>query len=554
MKLIHEQVPLLFRLKSVLFALFSLSLLGCFASCKEDTPVIVSIDPPIGLLGEILTIQGKYFGNKQEESYITIAGTPPPAASYLEWRDDHIRVRLPEFGRSGLIYVHREGKTSNPLLFSNRATMPELVPGRDRGLGPVISSVNPSTGSIGSLITIQGSGFGAFRENSGVFFAWNAETLPSVPQAEIQPQSVEVFEDDFGYELWSDREIRVRVPDGAVSGNLEVRTSQEDASPVFFTVTGMPGTKTFKEKRRYTISYTVDIQVQEAKSPNTLYLWVPHPITSASQWITEPPIRSQEPFVEDYQGTTLFQLNDLKANTRLGISLSYIVDVYTLETAIKSQSVRQDLDTPIHSVYTLPSGLIPSDNPAVVAHAKTIIGREQNLYENARKLYEWLIQEGGIQKTPLHNSPVEALEEKQADSYSASLLFCALARAVGIPAIPIAGVLVDRFYRVSRHYWAEFWIDGFGWIPLDLGLGAEAAPQDFNLPQAPRTYYFGNLDNQRIAFSRGQRTLSQMDPRGRIAVRNRDYALQNLWEEAVGGLDSYSSLWSDITITGMYAQ
>lgn len=546
MKIIHEH-------NGLLFPIF-LSLLACFASCKKDAPVILSIDPPIGLLGEILTIQGKHFGDEQEESYITIADTPLTAASYLEWEDDHIRVRLPEFGRSGLIYVYRDGKKSNPRLFSNRATMPELAPERDRGLGPMISSVNPNTGSIGSLITIQGSGFGASRESSGVFFAWNAETAPSVPQAEVRSQSVEVFEDDFGYELWSDREIRIRVPDGAISGNLEVRTSQKNASPVFFTITGMPGTKTFKEKRSYTISYTVDIQVQEAQAPNTLYLWIPHPITSASQWIPEPPTRSREPFVEDYQGTTLFQLNDLKANTSMGTSLSYVIDVYTLETSLKSQLIRQNNDTPIHSVYTLPSGLIPSDNPTVVEQAKTIIGREQNLYERAQKLYEWLIQEGGIQKMPLHNGPVEALEEKQADSYSASLLFCALARAVGIPAIPVAGVLVNQSHRASRHYWAEFWIDGFGWIPLDPGLGAAAAPQDFNLPPEPKTYYFGNLDNQRIAFSRGLRSLSQMDPRGRIAVRNRDYALQNLWEEAVGGLESYSSLWSDITITGVYAQ
>jgi hypothetical protein len=37
-------------------------------------------------------------------------------------------------------------------------------------------------------------------------------------------------------------------------------------------------------------------------------------------------------------------------------------------------------------------------------------------------------------------------------------------------------------------------------------------------------------------------------------VRTRDYSLQNLWEEAIGGLESYSSLWSDVTITGMYVQ
>jgi transglutaminase-like putative cysteine protease len=105
-----------------------------------------------------------------------------------------------------------------------------------------------------------------------------------------------------------------------------------------------------------------------------------------------------------------------------------------------------------------------------------------------------------------------------------------------------------------KHYWAEFWIDSFGWVPLDPALGAGAAPGDFNLRDDHETYYFGNMDNQRVAFSRGQNFLSQMDPRGRIASRPREYALQNLWEEATGGLESYSSLWSDVTITGMYVQ
>jgi hypothetical protein len=72
-------------------------------------------------------------------------------------------------------------------------------------------------------------------------------------------------------------------------------------------------------------------------------------------------------------------------------------------------------------------------------------------------------------------------------------------------------------------------------------------------PQADAaTYYFGNLDNQHLAFSRGQAILSPMDPRGRVTVRNREYALQTLWEEALGGLESYSSLWSDLVVTGVY--
>jgi transglutaminase-like putative cysteine protease len=531
---------------------FFLSLL--LAACQEKMPLILSIDPQMGIMGEVLTIRGENFGSFGDESYITIAGTPPTSSSYIEWKDDYIAFRVPEFGESGLVYVHAEGKKSNPMLFSNRATLPQPVEQDDIGIGPRIISVSPPAGSVGSLITIRGSGFGSSREGSGVFFAWNAEFSSAVPAETRSTESIEVFDAEFGYDLWSEREIRVRVPDGAITGGLEIRTPRGNSRPVFFEVSGKPGTKTFRDKRLYTVSYSVDIQTAEASPPNLLYLWVPHPAASSSQSSIQLLSRSREPFVDNYRGTTLFQLPDLAPGGREHISQSYLVTVYTVETAIKNPLTRPRGESPIAAVYTLPSALIPSDDPRVVERTGSIVGREGNPYIKARKIYEWLVRDGRIQGEFLSGGVREALEQERADPYTAALLFCAMARAAGIPAIPVSGVLVNRGFTTSRHYWAEFWIEGFGWIPLDPALGAGAAPASFPLREDRETYYFGSLDNQRITFSRGQTVLSQMDPRGRLGVHGRDYALQNLWEEAVGGLESYSSLWSDVTITGMYAQ
>jgi hypothetical protein len=83
-------------------------------------------------------------------------------------------------------------------------------------------------------------------------------------------------------------------------------------------------------------------------------------------------------------------------------------------------------------------------------------------------------------------------------------------------------------------------------------LAADAGPASFIPHTESAVYYFGNIDNQRIAFSHGEVNLSPMDPRGRTAVHDHSYALQNLWEEAAGAINSYSSLWSDIQVTGVY--
>ena len=129
-----------------------------------------------------------------------------------------------------------------------------------------------------------------------------------------------------------------------------------------------------------------------------------------------------------------------------------------------------------------------------------------------------------------------------------------MARASGLPCIPAAGVLINRNRQTIHHYWAEFWINGFGWIPVDPAMGAGAVPDSFIEIEDYAGFYFGSLDNHRITLSRGEPNLSQMESRGRIVSHPRSYSMQNIWEEAAGGLESYSSLWGDITITGIYIQ
>ncbi|MDR2404308.1 MAG: IPT/TIG domain-containing protein, partial [Spirochaetaceae bacterium] len=445
---------------------FPFMLIVLCASCEQKIPYIASISPRIGEMGDIITIRGEGFGDDRNESYVTIAGFAPTASSYIEWQDDRISLRTPEFGESGLVYVFRGNMKSNAALYSNHTAIPERVSGEEVGSSPRIISINPPSGAVGQMVTILGANFGSSREGSGVYFTWDAEPSPSTPAEEQTPSRVEVFETDFGYELWSEREIRLRVPDGAISGGVEVRTSRGKSRPEYFDVSGKPGTKTFKDKRSFAISYSVDIRVGDASSPNTLYLWIPQPVSSASQRKAELLSRTMDPFVENYRGTTLFRLKDMLPSSGAGITLSYIVEVYAVETDIRSSQIREDRSSPIKQIYTLATSLIPSDDPVIAGQAAAIVGREQNPYTKARLIYRWLLNEIAIQEEPLNGGVQEALLEKKADTYMAVLLFCALSRAAGVPTLPVSGVLVGPFPAARNHYWAEFWIEGLGWVPL----------------------------------------------------------------------------------------
>ncbi|GAB1484803.1 transglutaminase domain-containing protein [Treponema sp.] len=536
--------------RSLLFPLLSLSLF--FSSCLGNAPRISSIDPRIGTMGEVLTIHGSGFGKTRSENRVTLAGIAPTASSYIEWTPDRIAVRIPDFGESGLVYVYASGKKSNAALFTNRASMPLLVSETDAGSVPRVLSVEPAAAKIGSLLTISGRNFGASRENSSVLFAWDADINTQTASVARAPDSLEVSDLELGYEYWSDRELRVRVPDGASTGNLLIKTARGTSIPVFFERVDSPGNKVFKEKRSYAINFSVDVKVARASGPNTLYLWVPRPTTAPSQRNIQLLSRSMEPFVEGHRGASLYQLKDLSETSNANIALSYLVDVYAISTQVKPQSIKKDPNSPVRASYTIATPLIPSDNKDIIKTAEKIVGKERNPYVQARKVYDWLLRNGFIGLRGQAGGAVKALEIEKADAYSAALLFCALSRSLDIPAIPVSGFLVDKNRSTKRHFWAEFWIDGFGWIPVDPALGAGATPEGFIARPDAREFYFGNLDNQRVTFSRNFSILSPMDPRGRVAERDRAYALQTLWEEAVGGLESYSSLWSDLTVTGVY--
>jgi len=550
------------------FFVFLPALFAILVSCGGKAPVITSIDPKFGRMGEIITLTGDNFGASRDESYVTIAGISPTNSSYYLWQDNLIILKVPELGESGLVYVRAKGKKSNGVLFSNSASVPRPVDGEELGLEPKIASVTPQVGAPGTLITITGNNFGISRETSpdsgmGVFFSWDYESGAYNPFAVREPEFIEVSETEMGYESWNAREIKVRLPDGAVSGNLEIRTPHGKSRSVFFDVSGKPGVKTIKDKRSYTITYSVDIRVIEATKPNTLYLWIPKPVVSPSQRNIILVSRNIEPFMEDHKGVSLYKLDSLGTGTNQSVNLSYRIEVYAIESAIKPTSVKQET-TALSKTHTKSTTLVPSDNQKIKTAVNSIIGREQNPYLKAKAIYEWIINNMQISESIYSADLVYAMELRQCDPYAAALIYTAMARAAGVPCIPVAGVLINQNGQTLRHYWAEFWIDGFGWLPVDPSMGAGAVqladganPRSDTETLSARdlaNFYFGGMDNQHITFSRGEPVLLQIESRGRLVSRPQSYSLQNVWEESVGGLESYSSLWGDITISGIYIQ
>ncbi len=87
-----------------------------------------------------------------------------------------------------------------------------------------------------------------------------------------------------------------------------------------------------------------------------------------------------------------------------------------------------------------------------------------------------------------------------------ALLFISLCRIAGIPARWQSGMAVEPDYTGS-HDWAQFYLEGWGWLFADPSYGGGAFRAG-NLER--QAFYFGNLDPMRMAANR--RYMAELEP------------------------------------------
>src|ERR1019366_286446 len=147
------------------------------------SPSITSVSPSSGPVGSTVTITGTNFGATQGPSTVTFNGT---AGTPTSWNAASVVVPVPSGATTGNVVVTVGGVASNGMSFTVTSSAPS------------ITSVSPSSGPVGSTVTITGTNFGATQGPSTVTFNGTAGTVTS----------------------WSAASIVVPVPSGATTGNV----------------------------------------------------------------------------------------------------------------------------------------------------------------------------------------------------------------------------------------------------------------------------------------------------------------------------------------------
>jgi len=171
-------------------------------SFAVQLPTISSLSPNSGAPGTLVTIAGSNFGSSQGTGTVSFNGQ---LATISNWSSTSISAVVPNFAASGNVIVTAFDAASNGIPFSVQQSST-----------PMISSVSPSTGALGSTVTISGSGFGPAQDTSLVTFAGMSATPCS--------------------SCWSNTQISVLVPVSALSGPIVVTVGGVSSNAFDFTV------------------------------------------------------------------------------------------------------------------------------------------------------------------------------------------------------------------------------------------------------------------------------------------------------------------------------
>ncbi|MCA1756353.1 MAG: IPT/TIG domain-containing protein [Bacteroidales bacterium] len=154
------------KMRFILF-LSLITIIGILWSCEQEgvekfwndnePAIITAITPQSSFVGSEVTISGEYFSSKANNS-VSFGGMD---ANITHANLTEITVEIPGVtpGAAVDVVVTSDGKVSNSLTYTTG------IP-----IIPVLSSIDPSTGKVGSSVVITGTNFGATISDNVVKF------------------------------------------------------------------------------------------------------------------------------------------------------------------------------------------------------------------------------------------------------------------------------------------------------------------------------------------------------------------------------------------------
>ena len=264
-------------------------------------------------------------------------------------------------------------------------------------------------------------------------------------------------------------------------------------------------TSAAQDSRHFTLHY--DFTVKNLPAGKKVRIWIPAAQSDAYQEVKvvsakgDLPVRKtreskygNEIYFAETRGATQPELHfsveyDAVRRERLALNPA----LHLIPAALTGKEREQDLQ---------PDALVPITGLPADLAAKVTEGKTQPL-DKARAIYDYVFTTMKYDKTGTgwgHGDVLYACDAKKGNCTDFHSLFIAMARSQGIPARFEIGFPMPPDKHSAEiagyHCWSDFYIDGKGWIPVDI---SEAWKH-----QEKHDYFFGSHDVNRVQFSMGR--------------------------------------------------
>ncbi len=218
---------------------------------------------------------------------------------------------------------------------------------------------------------------------------------------------------------------------------------------------------------------TFDITIDVPEGADDVRLWLPYPTSNQYQTIEDVNIEgnfdSSGVYREAEHGTlSLYaEWNEPSADARLTYSFKITRKEIIMKNFPKGEgAIPVDVEK-----YLLPTSLGPTVD-GIKDTAVEITRGEKTILGKATAIYDYIVENGERDPTIIGcgTGDVEALLENLSGKCAdISPVFVALARSVGVPAREIYGTRIAKDGDISGAYHcrAEFYLPGYGWVPVD---------------------------------------------------------------------------------------
>jgi transglutaminase-like putative cysteine protease len=247
-------------------------------------------------------------------------------------------------------------------------------------------------------------------------------------------------------------------------------------------------------------------------------LWVPYPVSDSYQTITNVNVEGNYTeaavYTDSANQTPMLYVRWNRGAKERNLIFSFAVD--RREVAVRDLPEREAAWDPAdYAPFLTATSLGPVDGK-IKKLADRITKGQTTVLGKARAVYNWICE--NMSRDPESHGCgsgdvcmlLESPKGKCADIHS---VFVTLARAAGVPSREIFGLRqgksAEQDLSTWQHCWAEFYLPGYGWVPVDPGdvlkmmLQEKLAFSDARAAEY-RNYFWGGIDPYRVQLSKGR--------------------------------------------------